>query len=102
MNFLKLEFWAPTKQQFIHRPKVEKGLKELSGLSFLEQVKIPYQINPLASTSIKITIDESQKFQTIIGFGGAFTDAAGINIARLSSGAQENLIRSYFGTEGKL
>ena len=46
--------------------------------------------------------DDTQKNQTIIGFGGAFTDAAGINIAKLSSGAQQNLISAYFGPEGDL
>lgn len=32
----------------------------------------------------------------MLGFGGAFTDAAGINIARLSQAAQENLMRYFF------
>uniref|UniRef100_A0A914E1J5 Glucosylceramidase n=1 Tax=Acrobeloides nanus TaxID=290746 RepID=A0A914E1J5_9BILA len=50
--------------------------------------------------AINITLNETQKFQTIIGFGGAFTDAAGINLAKLSPGAQQNLIRSYYGPEG--
>ena len=35
------------------------------------------------------------KFQTILGWGGAFTDSAGINIASLDSQAQDLLIR-YF------
>ncbi|XP_059139428.1 lysosomal acid glucosylceramidase-like [Physella acuta] len=38
--------------------------------------------------------------QTIIGFGGAFTDAAGINIASLPQPAQDNLINSYYSKEG--
>jgi len=38
--------------------------------------------------------------QTIHGFGGAFTDAAGINIATLPDAAQKNLIASYFSNEG--
>ena len=58
--------------------------------------------NILEPTNITLTPDETQKNQTIIGFGGAFTDAAGINIAKLSSGAQQNLISSYFGPEGEL
>ena len=33
-------------------------------------------------------------------FGGAFTDAAGINIAHLSSEAQESLIRAYYSDQG--
>ena len=58
--------------------------------------------NILEPTNITLTPDETQKNQTIIGFGGAFTDAAGINIAKLSSGAQQNLISAYFGPEGEL
>ncbi|CAL1536498.1 unnamed protein product [Lymnaea stagnalis] len=38
--------------------------------------------------------------QTIIGFGGAFTDAAGINIAKLPSEAQDKLINSYYSKDG--
>jgi O-glycosyl hydrolase len=57
--------------------------------------------NILAPLSIKITVNDSQKFQSIIGFGGAFTDAAGINLATLSPEAQQNLISSYFGPQGK-
>lgn len=39
--------------------------------------------------------------QTIIGFGGAFTDAAGINIAALPADAQDHLINSYYSKDGK-
>lgn len=38
--------------------------------------------------------------QTVIGFGGAFTDAAGINIASLPSDAQDQLINAYYGDHG--
>ncbi|KAM3728552.1 putative glucosylceramidase [Dirofilaria immitis] len=46
---------------------------------------------------IRLKIDDRIRFQTIIGFGGAFTDAAGININSLSEPAQTNLLQSYFG-----
>jgi len=62
-----------------------------------------YCRNPhnLAPNSLALTPNEAHKNQTIFGFGGAFTDAAGINIARLSSNAQQNLIHAYFGPEGR-
>jgi len=44
--------------------------------------------------------DLSRTHQSIIGFGGAFTDATGINIARLSTEAQDLLLQSYFGDDG--
>nr|CAH0110339.1 unnamed protein product [Daphnia galeata] len=48
----------------------------------------------------EIFIDASVQYQTILGFGGAFTDASGINIAKLSVLAQQNLLKSYFSTDG--
>ncbi|XP_023311388.1 putative glucosylceramidase 3 [Anoplophora glabripennis] len=47
-----------------------------------------------------IIIDQDTKHQSIIGFGGAFTDSTGINIKLLPEGAQKNLIESYFGSSG--
>lgn len=45
-------------------------------------------------------MDVKAKKQKILGWGGAFTDATGINIHQLPQGAQENLLRSYFGEDG--
>lgn len=50
--------------------------------------------------ALRITLNPSQKFQHIKGFGGAMTDAAAINILSLSSGAQDQLLRQYFSTDG--
>ncbi|XP_039276892.1 putative glucosylceramidase 4 [Nilaparvata lugens] len=47
-----------------------------------------------------IIIDAQKKYQEIIGFGTAFTDAAGINAACLSESAQHHLISAYYGPEG--
>uniref|UniRef100_A0A0N5B533 Glucosylceramidase n=1 Tax=Strongyloides papillosus TaxID=174720 RepID=A0A0N5B533_STREA len=47
-----------------------------------------------------INIDTTKQYQKIIGFGGAFTDSFGINMNTLSSGAQANLMNSYFGNKG--
>lgn len=45
-------------------------------------------------------INRTQKYQFIVGFGGAFTDAAGINIASLNEGLQKQLINGYFSRNG--
>ncbi|KAF4532136.1 hypothetical protein B566_EDAN004142 [Ephemera danica] len=45
-------------------------------------------------------VNVNQTYQTIFGFGTAFTDAAGINFVNLQPGAQENLLRSYFSPDG--
>ena len=51
----------------------------------------------------RLTIDRansSHLFQHILGWGGAFTDSAGINIASLSGPAQNWLLRSYYEDTG--
>ncbi|XP_033196409.2 lysosomal acid glucosylceramidase [Bombus vancouverensis nearcticus] len=45
---------------------------------------------------VTLTIDNTKKYQTIFGFGGAFTDSTGINIAKLSPATQLQLIRAYY------
>lgn len=52
--------------------------------------------------AIVVTLNVSQTFQDVIGFGGAFTDAVGYNINQLSEGARQNFIRSYFDTNGSI
>ncbi|KAG8229339.1 hypothetical protein J437_LFUL007147 [Ladona fulva] len=49
---------------------------------------------------IQMVVEADLKYQRIIGFGGAFTDAAGINIESLSPAAQELLMQSYFSQLG--
>lgn len=52
-----------------------------------------------AISSTKLTIN-GNKYQKIFGFGGAFTDATGINIKSLSEDVQKKLLESYFGSTG--
>nr|XP_054754285.1 lysosomal acid glucosylceramidase-like [Lytechinus pictus] len=49
---------------------------------------------------LKFTVDASLRYQTVLGFGGAFTDAAGMNFFNLSVGAQDLLIKSYYSSNG--
>lgn len=42
---------------------------------------------------ISVVIDHSVRYQTIHGFGGAFTDSAGANIKSLELNLQEFLMR---------
>lgn len=46
------------------------------------------------------TLNPNKTFQTIQGFGGAFTDSAGFNIGLLSIEAQHRLLEAYFSTTG--
>ncbi|XP_029646236.1 lysosomal acid glucosylceramidase [Octopus sinensis] len=47
-----------------------------------------------------MSINYNKTFQKIIGFGGAFTDATGINVVSLPKKAQEKLLQSYFSPLG--
>ncbi|GMH54023.1 hypothetical protein TrRE_jg1192 [Triparma retinervis] len=49
----------------------------------------------------EIRVDLDTNYQTIVGFGGALTDAAAININTLDKGLQQQVIDSYY-TEGGL
>ncbi|KAL3119715.1 hypothetical protein niasHT_005973 [Heterodera trifolii] len=45
---------------------------------------------------IEIVVDSSKEYQTVLGFGGAFTDAAGVNLNALSNTTRATLLRAYF------
>lgn len=47
-----------------------------------------------------VNVNTGVKFQKILGFGGAFTGATGINIKLLPEAAQTKLLESYFGDTG--
>ncbi|CAL4066704.1 unnamed protein product [Meganyctiphanes norvegica] len=53
-----------------------------------------------AEGAIHFTLDPNQEYQTVMGWGAAFTDAAAFNILSLSEPTQEMLLKSYFGSEG--
>ncbi|XP_011703009.1 PREDICTED: glucosylceramidase-like isoform X2 [Wasmannia auropunctata] len=48
----------------------------------------------------KITINRTEVYQEIFGFGGSVTDSAAINIHNLTHETSEYLLRSYFGPHG--
>ncbi|KAE9000860.1 hypothetical protein PR001_g17758 [Phytophthora rubi] len=47
-----------------------------------------------------LVIDTTTTYQSIIGFGGASTDASAINVYLLDSGLQDVLVDAYFGDDG--
>ncbi|KAM4664783.1 lysosomal acid glucosylceramidase [Discoglossus pictus] len=54
----------------------------------------------LPKSDLVLTLNDKKKYQTIKGFGGAITDSASLNILSLSPGSQQNLLNSYFSSEG--
>jgi glucosylceramidase len=53
-----------------------------------------------ANDAADFVIDTTTTYQSIIGFGGAFTDASAINVDLLDSGLQDILVDAYFGDDG--
>nr|XP_054933370.1 putative glucosylceramidase 4 [Dermacentor andersoni] len=70
----------------------------------LAKTSIPLSRAPTQDTSVNDTLllvlDSSKTYQIVYGFGGAFTDAAGINVKSLPEKLQDDLIKSYYGKEG--
>lgn len=46
-----------------------------------------------------IELDSSQKYQEILGFGGAFTEAAAHTLAQISPDKRKEVIESYFNSD---
>lgn len=62
---------------------------------------LAFQAAGQADTSEAVlSVNQSIRYQQVHGFGGAMSDAAGINMASLSSAAREKLLRAYFSPEG--
>lgn len=47
--------------------------------------------------NLVLMVDSSQKYQEIQGFGGAMTDAAALNIKKLSNDTQQVLLEYVIG-----
>ncbi|XP_049772914.1 lysosomal acid glucosylceramidase-like [Schistocerca cancellata] len=75
-------------------------LTSKAGARFQEQL-VPFQEAGQAGDSEAVlSVNRSVRYQEVHGFGGAMTDAAGLNMAALSDAARENLLRAYFAPEG--
>ena len=57
-------------------------------------------VNTSAENTYRIWFDRSKRYQKIKGFGGAFTDAAGLNLNKVSENLARNVIKDYFGDTG--
>mgnify|MGYP005839368613 CR=1 FL=1 len=61
------------------------------------------RVKPLeekTTSSLEITIDTSQKFQTITGFGGAFTEASAHLLNQVKPAVRERILSAYFSDSG--
>jgi len=65
----------------------------------LEPIK-PDQMPIESAALVDIRVDAKQKYQTITGFGGAFTESSAYLLNRLSKANRERVIDAYFGPDG--
>jgi glucosylceramidase len=65
-----------------------------------DQNSVGYACANAASPSASIEIQSSRKYQKILGFGGAFTEASAVNFYKLPAAAQEKFLQMYFGDDG--
>ncbi|NXJ86122.1 GLCM Glucosylceramidase, partial [Trogon melanurus] len=66
----------------------------------LERSDGSFQRSLHAPGRLLLTLNVSALYQRVKGFGGSLSDAAAINILKLSRPAQDNLLRSYFSESG--
>ncbi|XP_027230984.1 lysosomal acid glucosylceramidase [Penaeus vannamei] len=57
------------------------------------------EITP-SGPDLELEINSNEFYQEIIGFGGAFTDAAGLNILSLPDSLQDEVLRAYYSDTG--
>ncbi|MDQ0484907.1 glycoside hydrolase family 30 protein [Guptibacillus hwajinpoensis] len=66
----------------------------------LLKVKEPLQVSSLSSeNATQISIDPKQTYQTILGFGGAFTEASAYTLSLISEEKRNEIIHRYFHPE---
>lgn len=70
--------------------KFKTYISSRSGERFTEEIH-DFQTN--LGNGINLQLNQEKQYQIIRGFGGAFTDSAGLNIKTLSNDAQDLLIQ---------
>lgn len=55
---------------------------------------------PEKEPTIKITLNPDEKYQTITGFGGSFTEASAYLLNKLSEANRKEILEAYFGENG--
>lgn len=58
------------------------------------------EIDGTSDDTADLTINSTTTYQEIIGFGGAFTDAAAINVYSMDSDVQQLIVDTYFSDTG--
>ena len=82
------------------QPWLEFALWESAlGGNRLEEVH-PYSVVPLAPPDVTLTVRPEDERQSIVGFGGAITQASGTVWRRLSPQLRQRVVELFFGASG--
>jgi glucosylceramidase len=74
------------------------GVESTNDLSNLLSPIKKLMYKSTSTLAVDITVDTSLRFQSILGFGGAFTEAAANNFASLSASDQEEVLSAYYAS----
>ncbi len=89
----KVEFSAASKQVIVYTTAESTPFR----LSATDTLAFTDFGQPL-ETQPSLFVDPSRRFQTFVGIGGAFTDAAAETWAKLPPAGQDEVIKAYFDT----
>jgi glucosylceramidase len=68
----------------------------------IENLFLTYEISSVQDYKTVITVDSGMSFQKILGFGGAFTEAAAVTLSKINGQLREEVLRMYFDPEDGL
>lgn len=99
LNFTNANAQPPRKDKLLKTVKIYTTAENTSyRLSPVEE--IPFMDpDALVEKKVFVFIDDSRSFQTMLGIGGAITDASAETFARLSAGQQNELIKAYYDAQ---
>lgn len=92
------DFYEPLELP-VNKGEAHIVVSDLASKRF-ERDRVQFTDKPSPGSFVQLVINPEKKFQKLFGFGGAFTDAAGRNIATLKSNLQDTLLRSYYADNG--
>jgi glucosylceramidase len=83
-------------------PGVARAFRTTEGEKFKEIAVPGWQSgsSPASSAAPGVTIDASERFQSILGFGGAFTDASCYLLNGMEPAQRRQLLEEFFGPGG--
>ncbi len=61
---------------------------------------VKIKATPAAATSAHISINPTQRYQIITGFGGSFTEASAYLLNKLSKANRDKILKAYFSKDG--